>query len=374
MAELLLTRGCYPRPSRPQSRGALIAGLAVVALFLMPSIAGASNVPMPIHPGSGIRSISVPATSPGIAPTWTQLSSRPSPPGVSDAMMTFDGADGYVLLFGGTNGSTGAVFNQTWSYRAGSWTQLHPRLSPPARSDGMMAYDPKDKHVVLFGGQGTGGTFFNDTWLFAGGQWSDSSNTTGLPPLAGGSMTFDYGSRHLLLFGGWDDPCSCVDWVYNSLYSFTNYNWTLVHEKGANSSLMGQSSSIAYDPKRESVLEFGGYNPRGTNPGTWNYSHGRWTELSLTRSPSWRVSDNLIFDPRLGHIILFGGVSLNSTPSPNDTWKYSNGAWVQLHPAQSPPAENAPAAAAYDAADGYLVLFGGQGLSGGPGNDTWVFS
>jgi hypothetical protein len=294
---------------------------------------------------------------------------------MSDAMMTYDKADGYVLLFGGLNYSK-SLYNQTWSYHAGTWTQLHPKHSPPPRYDGMMAYDSRDKVVLLFGGVGPGGTFYNDTWIFSGGQWTDITySTTGMNAIASGSVTYDSKSGRVILFGGYQDPCNCVDWVSNVTFAFANGNWTQLRPSLPNSSLPGQGASIAYDPRDGYVVEFGGWTYTAKGPTTWNYSNARWTELYPPRSPSWRSYDNLVYDPKLGQLILFGGYNQTGSGGLNDTWKFVGGIWTQLHPAQSPPADGyGPSAAAYDAADGYLLLFGGQSKPTAPSNDTWVFT
>ena len=310
------------------------------------------------------------------------LSARPSPPGLTDAMMVYDAADGYVVLFGGYNATF--TSNQTWAYNAGTWTQLHPKISPSARGDATMAYDPKDKEVVLYGGIGLGPNcqngyiYCDDTWTFSAGQWTNITATAAGPGgLAYGSMTYDAAIGKLVLFGGVFDPCGCVDYVYTTLYAFEKGTWTLLHAKGSGgrNGLPGAEVSVAYDAVDHYLVEFGGWSHTSGSfvNYTWNFSAHRWNRLYPTPSPMWRVSDNLVFDPKLGGVILFGGLNWQGSAGPNDTWEFVGGSWTQLHPVQSPPQETYAASSAYDAADRCLLLFGGQGTSGGPSNDTWVF-
>jgi hypothetical protein len=346
-----------PLGSRRRDLLRLAFCVILVAIALVPLVA-AQNGPISMTHGS----------------RWVQLSPRPSPPAMSDEAMTYDAAGGEILLFGGLNASSGTVFNQTWSYSGGTWTQLHSRVSPPARYDGMMSYDPKGKQVLLFGGIGPNGAFYNDTWSFSVGQWTDLAHATGGLPLASGSMSFDAQSGRLLLFGGYQDPCSCVDWPSNSTYAFEGGNWTLLHTKGANASLPGQSASFSYDPKDRYMVEFGGWNSYASGSSTWNYTHGRWTENKVANSPSWRNAPVLVFDPKQGGVIMFGGLNATGPNGPNDTWMYVGGSWLKLQPTYSPPGEQALPAGAYDNADGYLILFGGQNnSSSSPSNNTWIF-
>jgi hypothetical protein len=350
--------------NRSMSSATVLVG---VALLLIPSIAGASSGAIQ-HQSPSPKIFAAALTS----LSWSKLSPATRPPGVSGAMMAFDAADGYVVLFGGLN-TTGCT-NQTWGYLAGGWTQLHPTISPPSRCDGMMTYDAKDRYVILYGGLNA--IYFNDTWTFAGGQWSQVNPVTNPGPLAFGSMTYDPRSGGVLLFGGSYDPCSCVTYISTGLYLFSKGSWTFkpshVRPPGAAKDLPGANAAIAYDPKDGYMVEFGGWNHPSKNATTWNYSHGHWTRLSLTISPEWLFSPCLVFDPKLGYVVMFGGFDHVNSSSPNSTWEFLGGSWTLLHPSQSPPGDVAPAASTYDVADGYVILFGGQNTTSKvPSNDTW---
>jgi hypothetical protein len=126
------------------------------------------------------------------------------------------------------------------------------------------------------------------------------------------------------------------------------------------------------------VIVFGGLGHNGTVLGdTWKYSARIWTQLNITpaASPSPRAYAAMAYDPRSQSLLLFGG--LTSWPPTNagklnDTWLFQNGHWKQLHPPSSPKARYA-AAMTYDYRDGYMLLFGGN-TTWGPYADTWDFS
>ncbi len=87
----------------------------------------------------------------------------------------------------------------------------------------------------------------------------------------------------------------------------------------------------------------------------------------------------MVYDAEDGYVVLFGGSFLNLTSFHttyyNDTWALENGKWVNLTAAGPAPSPREGFEMAYDAEDGYVVLFGGHpGKGPNALNDTWTFS
>src|SRR5262249_33986299 len=99
---------------------------------------------------------------------WQQFSPPKSPSARSGPALTFDGATGNIVLFGGID-STHKSLNDTWTWDGKTWTQQFPSVAPPSRrSDGpSMAYLPSIRRVVLFGGV-QDRTPLGDTWVWDG--------------------------------------------------------------------------------------------------------------------------------------------------------------------------------------------------------------
>lgn len=101
--------------------------------------------------------------------TWTkQTGSSSTPGGRAYIGITYDAEIQRVLMFGGVNEATNSAYGDTWEYSHGNWTQvtgLSP--SPATRAFEMIDYDAYDGYAVLFGGQNPStGTYYNDTWTF----------------------------------------------------------------------------------------------------------------------------------------------------------------------------------------------------------------
>lgn len=166
--------------------------------------------------------------------TWSQLTQAPSPPGRAFASMCYDAADAAVVLFGGYDNSIGGDKSDTWEYVGGNWTQVGGGLTPNPRSDAGMAFDPTTGSVVLFGGESldAAGFFrvYNDTWSFAHGTWTNLTGGLGASPSARSDPAISYAvnSNGLLLFGGeTQSPYQPAKWS-NDTWLFSAGSWTLL--------------------------------------------------------------------------------------------------------------------------------------------------
>ncbi|MCI4350157.1 MAG: hypothetical protein L3K15_01400 [Thermoplasmata archaeon] len=161
----------------------------------------------------------------------------------------------------------------------------------------------------------------------------------------------------------------------------TNENW--VQLTGVNGPSRRWITMMAYDPIDNYTVLFGGVPPgqavSATLGDTWVYAAGVWTNLTanLTAAPSMRYASSLAWDARDGYLVLFGGHLLPANTVYNDTWEFLHGAWTPLTPT-SAPAARWRAAMTYDVNDSYLLLFGGTGLTNTSAqitfNDTWAFA
>jgi len=99
---------------------------------------------------------------------------------------------------------------------------------------------------------------------------------------------------------------------------------------------------------------------------------GPWTNITPVAGPSPRAGLVIVYDAADGYVLLFGGG--NAFRTFGDTWKFTGGSWTNITSAG--PSSRLAASMAYDAADGYVILFGGSPSSSfsNPFHDTWKFS
>jgi hypothetical protein len=160
--------------------------------------------------------------------------------------------------------------------------------------------------------------------------------------------------------------------------------WTSLTESLASAPSMRSQYQEAYSPALGETILFGGYSPATQTAlnDTWAFSSRGWTDVSARGSPPARFYGALVYDAADGYLVLFGGKAVangyttRASDFLNDTWIYTATGWHELFPAHA-PSPRGWFAMAYDAADSEVVLFGG-----GIGSirsqfvmydDTWTF-
>jgi hypothetical protein len=312
---------------------------------------------------------------------WTELTPTGLPPSArEDSSMTYDWAGGFVLLFGGYDG---AFLGDTFRFKGDGWTQLSPPTPVPSPREGAsMAFESAGGFVLLFGG--FGGTYLSDTWGFKGGNWTELTISSPVPsPRDNASMSYDSSGGSVLLFGGYDGAYSGETW------QFSGGKWTEV-PSGPSGPLIRDWASMAYDASDGYVLLFGGFG--GTFFGdTWAFKNVSLEGWAQGPGESSGFGAAMAYDMSDGYTVLFGGqtnVYLGST------YVYKGGSWTLLEtPAHGPnlgvdecylysggtntstqtpcPSPRFGSSMTYDAADGYMLLYGGN--NGSNLGDTWMF-
>ena len=378
------------------------ASLAVLAAILVVGTAfgivpgldpAATPSEVPSHPGSmasaagatllqearaSVAAGDGPANRDGPTPTSSQPLAGAAPaPGVS---LVYDAADGYVLAatVGLSNGTWGSSM-ETWTFLHGNWTQLDLTSSPSNRDQVALTYDPIDRYVVLFGGVLVGGFFgylgrSAETWTYSNGTWTNLTGllTTAPPAQQSARIAWDTADGYAVLTDGFGSSGNLTGNL-SECWTFVAGAWT---SRTAPAGLAPEGA-MAYDAADGYVLFFGGTTPTGFARSTWKYSAGSWTDLTslVVGAPSARAGSAMTFDPNLGAVLLFGGLT---SPKPgtfqylNDSWTYSNLTWTLLSSASGPGPRD-QSNLVYDAADNASILFGGYNQTTAF-SDTWAFN
>jgi hypothetical protein len=310
--------------------------------------------------------------------TAISQASTAAPPGAagghpqarSGFQLAYDGSTKTVVLFGGSpTGTAGDAIADTWTWDAGGWRQLSPATSPPARSLGSMAYDERDRLVVLYGGAGQGGTPLTDTWTWDGQTWTERFPANNPSAAQESLMTFDPALNDVVLLkdegGGFGRIVETWAW--------DGQDWAQLHPQTSPPGGSTLYSSLA-SPRSSGSLVLVPAETVDTPPPMWVFKNGNWSELLSPGGPSGRYWFSMGADDASGTIVLFGGESGHGVLS--DTWLWDGQKWSQAHPATSPSGRDTGIAAnlVYDAALGQSVLFGGTGPPRTILDDVWEWN
>lgn len=300
---------------------------------------------------------------------------NPAPAGRVYSSMTFDKADGYLVLFGGMD-SAGATFSDTWAWVNGGWRNMTTPISPTARAGAAFGYSLKGGYGVLFGGISSGSppSFFNDTWLFSGGVWSLVSTPASPPPRAFASFAYDPTSNEFVLFGGLSNNGALGDtWIFNG------ESWAKLATGQGPSPRYG--AGFTFDPSLKELVLFGGeLNSTDVLSDTWIFAGGSWSRMNQTsqaNEPTGRAFPVFTYDKNASAAVLFGGLNASGCAL-QDTWLYQNGNWVK-QASFTPPPPLYGSAAAFNPLEGNVFMFGGSATEqngtgcgfGGVTNGMW---
>lgn len=101
---------------------------------------------------------------------------------------------------------------------------------------------------------------------------------------------------------------------------------------------------MAFDPATQQVVMFGGLGAHGALGDTWIWNGIGWLRPNLTLSPHSRLGASMVYDARLGALVLVGG-DADAPVGPSEradlaaTWLWSATGWHRRDSAHAPAAD-----------------------------------
>ena len=296
------------------------------------------------------------AAASGPEGAWRKLALAHNPSPRANMIMAYDPVGKNIVMFGGYDG---IYLNDTWIFNGSDWIQLSPASAPPVRSAAAMSFDRASGKMVMFGGF-NGNNYLGDTWLWDGAKqtWTEGHPIT-LPTAVTLPMMFtDPLDGHAGMIGGFDG-----NFFYNNNWVWTGTDW---RERFSKTVLWARGAAVvANDLAHGTVLIFGGLGDVNPN-NTWTWDGVDWTMQSPATQPPLVFYIPAAFDPDLGKVVMFGGMSKSQA-----TWAWNGSDWSLVQAFTPPPLLNSQGLA-WDGRSNQLIMFGGavQNLLV---NDTYKF-
>ncbi len=237
-----------------------------------------------------------------------------------------------LMVFGGDSAVPGCMtatpdlfLADTWilDVGCGSWQQIMPAASPPARARQVTVGDPTNNRAIVFGGRGgsasSGYVDFSDVWAFdfAAETWSQIV-TTGTAPSGRSNSAGVLDGNRLIVFGG--DTGTSDDTLVPVADSFALDLGTGVWSAFATGGSAPEARLfhvMAADSTTHTAWMFGG---AGANAfvgefydDVWSLDlgEGTWTKVETSGTdPGARIKPSLAFDANASALVLFGGHDL----------------------------------------------------------------
>ena len=239
--------------------------------------------------------------------TWTQRATT-GPSARAFSCMAYDPLRNVTVLFGGYNGSSSALFADTWEWNGTTWTQRAPTTSPPARYFFGCWWDAARSRFAIYGGVGNSSAVHSDTWEYDGTNWSQRT-LTGAPVRAPLSVGYDTVRQRMVFWGGY------ISTGASSGTFELGTTWSTPTSTGV-PPLASYGAAEAWDGLSGTTVVVGGY-ASGQFSGAWSWDGSSWTALSTNIGA--RSHGAMVFDSLRTKLIHFGGT--NGT-SQADTWEY----------------------------------------------------
>ncbi len=316
--------------------------------------------------GSGL--IDVPASAfqqcpgkpgmPGVSSITLDSNTVNSPPVRHQAVLAYDSVREVIVLFGGSSNAGGGTFyDDTWEWNGIKWNQISTFYVPPVNSiDGppCMAYDAARGEIVLFTSPG-------ETWSYNGSNWIQKSPATSPATRDYAAMAYDPIREKIVMFGGYDLSGPTY---YDETWEWDGTDWSLITPATTTPSARW-GVAMAYDGN--GIMMFGGNDLSVDLNETWRWDGTDWTQLAPATSPSARAAA-AITNYSNDTVLLHGGYDGTAI---ENTWQWNGTNWTDLNPAH-PPSGRTDAYAAYDSNNNEVILFGG--LAGATyKNETWKY-
>jgi hypothetical protein len=253
---------------------------------------------------------------------WTKLTDVSPPAARYCGCTTYLPDQDQVLLIGGQAGGLLPAGAWTLDMATSTWTTVQGTV-PDGSIGCMAAYMPGPGKAIVFGGLGAKG-MSSETWLYdpAAATFSLASPSAHPPARADGIAAYDPGEGgRMLLFAGTSDEVDATGHM-NDLWAFDGTNWTQLQPSGGPPSVRRVPAG-GFDPARRRWVVFGGTDETSDRGDLWllDVASLTWTQLDGTGAPSARGFASAGYDPTTDAYFVIGGFEQPSNAIASDGWK-----------------------------------------------------
>jgi len=281
--------------------------------------------------------------------------------------MVFDPAIHRAVLFGGltlTDSGTKQAYElgDTWEWTGSRWIEVFPLHSPSARAAEAMVFDSARNRVVIFGGR-QGKLNLNDTWTFDGNDWTQITTATAPSLRERAGAAYDSARDRIVLFGGIQQTYinngrTLSEAALKDTWEFDGTNWKQILTDGP----ALNKPMLAYDPVRKQTIMLGYDSKFATIMYAWDPAGAKWTQLTPAVLPTCANEGALTWQSSNNTVLYTGGVCASSVGT-EETYEWDGTNWTKID-LTSFAGDYIGSALTFDPDRGNAVLFGGAPAAG----------
>jgi hypothetical protein len=291
--------------------------------------------------------------------SWRDVTptSGPLPPKRSGSSMAFVPGANVIILFGGLDDGRGFL-GDTWEWNCATrtWTNVTPAGSPAPREGVRLEYDIAGGRLLLTGGRDQN-RFYDDTWAWNASARTWTQLTLATPSSPWGrtflrrafhDMAYNKSTGRMMLFSGegfvsnsptagtpistfsdlWELNPSTNRWEDRSPADDPAGNPGGCTPANACPGLAAWRP-LVWDASANRMITYAGFFVTGVTAGnlkeTWAWNGSTWTQLVTNIAgdayPGFRDSHDMIYDPRVGRMVMYGGYL-------SDLWELTGSTWT----------------------------------------------
>jgi len=250
------------------------------------------------------------------------------------------------------------------------WFNKNPIVAPPKRQAPASFFDTINGRTMVMGGLNETSANLNDTWAYyaATNTWTKLSNQAPWSARWGASAAFDSARGIGVLFGGWDAKGQNYEtWEYTA----STGAWQ--NRTGATKPAL-KSAPLTFDSTQQMIITSGMGRFVWE---TWAYDVTThvWSLRSGLNPPSDRAGQGLVYYPKISRTVMYGGAQ--GVNVVDETWEYNYVAdsWTDMTSqiGGASPGGRSGFGFIYRIAQDELMLFGGGSSAGYPGTTYRYF-
>jgi hypothetical protein len=288
---------------------------------------------------------------------WTKVTLLLADTRVFGAAFAYDADHRVTTLFGGSP-VVGLPVSDTWTYASGTWLSVPDFSRPGPRSLFTFTTDPVNNTIWMYGGTDDV-TTFSDFWRYDSGAWTevvaDGAPVGCLSPTA----ALDTDRNKLVVV--------CADAA--AVYEWDGTAWKTITPAAKTVPPFHRFASMAYDQTLKKTVLFGGFDTTNYLDQTWLWDGTAWSQQK-NRPPTARTLAAMWYDPALKKTVIYGGIGRLTTTDRvtrySDMWTFDGNGWTQLNPSGGTPGMRYGAQTTIDPRSNHVLLFGGLRVDTNP--------